>query len=45
MKGMAKSSGASYIEIRRLNMFPELTQAACSIVGAWNPATLNNKLI
>lgn len=42
---MAKASGESYIEIRRLNMFPELTQAACSIVGAWNPSTVNGKLI
>jgi hypothetical protein len=25
MKGMAKGSGESYLEIRRLNMFPELT--------------------
>lgn len=25
MKGMAKGSGESYINIRRLNMFPELT--------------------
>lgn len=45
MHGMAKGSGASYLEIRRLNMFPELTQAACSIVGAWNPATVSGKLI
>lgn len=45
MKGISKSSGYSYLNIRRLNMFPELTQAACTIVGAWGPATTDNKLL
>lgn len=36
---MAKGGKLSYLNIRRLNMFPELTQAACSIVGAWGVAT------
>jgi len=32
-------------EIARVNMIPELTQAACTIVGAWNQSTKGNKLL
>lgn len=32
-------------EVRRVNMIPELTQAACTIVGAWKNATKNNRLL
>jgi len=35
----------AYKDIRRLNMFPELTQAACTVLGAWGPATTDQKLI
>jgi len=30
--------------LRRVNMVPELTQAACTVLGAWGPATADNKL-
>lgn len=47
MKGIADGSGGKvdYLKLRRINMFPELTQAACTIVGAWGPATKNHHLL
>lgn len=38
-KGISDASGIKLMDIIHLNLFPELTQAACSIVGAWGPAT------
>ncbi len=47
MKGIAAGSKGlvSYELIRRLNIFPELTQAACTIVGAWDNATLDKEIL
>lgn len=45
MKGIAKGSGMDYKDIRRLNLFPELIKAACSIVGAWGNASKNGNLV
>lgn len=42
MKGMADSSGVPVMKIVHMNLFPELTQAACSMVGAWGEATTGN---
>jgi hypothetical protein len=39
MKGMADGSGVSYQTIMRMNAFPELTKAACSMFGAWGNST------
>ena len=35
----------SYELIRRVNLIPELTQAACTEVGAWNTATKDGHLL
>jgi hypothetical protein len=47
MKGIqAGSKGvATYDQLRKTNLIPELTQAACTIVGALNPATADDKLL
>lgn len=39
MKGIADASGVDLRRIRRFNLYPELTKAACSIIGAWGPST------
>lgn len=44
MEGIAKGASISYDSIKRLNMFPELIKAACSIVGTWKDSTVDNKL-
>jgi len=46
MQGIADGSGGKVdIDLlRRVNMIPEITQAACSVIGAWGPATADNKL-
>jgi hypothetical protein len=31
--------------IRRINLFPELIRAACTVVGAWGKATSDGKVI
>lgn len=41
-KGISDASGIKLIDLIHLNLFPELTQAACSIVGAWGAATTGN---
>jgi hypothetical protein len=41
MKGIADASGADYWTLVRLNMLPELIQAACSMYGAWGSALAN----
>jgi len=38
-KGIAKGSGISHKEWRRINLIPELLKASCSIGGWWGPAT------
>ena len=30
--------------LRRINMIPELTKAACTILGTWGSSTFDNKL-
>jgi hypothetical protein len=45
MKGMARASGVDYKDIRRLNLFPEITKAACSIAGVWGNASKTGKLL
>ncbi|KAM9961271.1 hypothetical protein ACTFIR_004109 [Dictyostelium discoideum] len=45
MQGIADGSGIEYKTILRLHMFPELIKAACSMVGAYNSATLNKGLL
>jgi len=45
MKGMALGSGVSYKDIRRLNLFPELIKAACSMAGVWGNASKNGNLL
>lgn len=44
MKGMEAGSGVNYIDIRRLNLLPELIKAGCSIVGAWGTSSTNGTL-
>eukprot|EP01125_Pyxidicula_operculata_P021953 TRINITY_DN878_c0_g1_i1.p1 TRINITY_DN878_c0_g1~~TRINITY_DN878_c0_g1_i1.p1 ORF type:complete len:425 (+),score=84.40 TRINITY_DN878_c0_g1_i1:435-1709(+) len=43
LRGIADGSGYDYNQIVRIHMFPELIQAACSMVGAWGAATSNTK--
>jgi len=38
---MADGSGYDFTQLVRVHMFPELTQAACTMVGAWGDATKN----
>lgn len=42
MRGMSDASGVSFHNIIHMNLFPELTRASCSIVGAWGNATQGN---
>jgi len=43
LRGLADGSGVSYNLIASIHMLPEITQAACSIIGAWGDATSKNK--
>lgn len=45
MQGMAEGSGIDVQEFIRMNILPELTQAHCSVVGAWGSATKDNRLL
>eukprot|EP00744_Colponema_vietnamica_P003595 GILI01005486.1.p1 GENE.GILI01005486.1~~GILI01005486.1.p1 ORF type:complete len:346 (+),score=79.60 GILI01005486.1:142-1179(+) len=44
LDGMAAGSGVPVEKLRAFNMFPELTKAACTIIGATGPATENKFL-
>jgi len=46
MQGIADGSDGliTFSDIMRVNMVPELTRAACSIVGVFGPATADGKL-
>jgi hypothetical protein len=44
MQGIADGAGVPVKDIQNYNMFPELTKAACTIVGANNAATPNGKI-
>lgn len=39
MQGIADATGIDYLDIRRINLFPELTRAACTMIGAWGEST------
>lgn len=47
MNGIADGSDGKVdlLLLRRVNIIPELTQAVCTIVGAWTPSTKDNKLL
>jgi len=47
MQGIADGSAGKvdYDLLRRINMIPEITQAACTVLGAWGVATENNTLL
>lgn len=45
LKGMADGSGLDEGLIKRINLFPELIRAHCTIIGAWGPATQTGKLL
>jgi hypothetical protein len=45
MQGWARGAGISFDEFRRIQMFPELIKAACSMVGAWASASASGDLI
>lgn len=44
MQGIADGAGVDVKVVQNYNMFPELTKAACTIVGATKSATTNGKL-
>lgn len=46
MQGIADGSNGKidYLKLRRVNYFPELIKASCSIVGVWGSATIGGKL-
>eukprot|EP00830_Metopus_es_P003093 TRINITY_DN12957_c0_g1_i1.p1 TRINITY_DN12957_c0_g1~~TRINITY_DN12957_c0_g1_i1.p1 ORF type:complete len:454 (-),score=69.86 TRINITY_DN12957_c0_g1_i1:95-1456(-) len=45
IRGMAKGSALDFMDVAKFTMFPELIKAACSLVGAWKVATLDNHLL
>jgi hypothetical protein len=42
MRGLADGAGISYREVHQIHVFPELIKAACSMMGAWGNATIQN---
>lgn len=44
MQGIADGAGVDVKDVQNYNMFPELTKAACTIVGATGASTTNGKL-
>jgi hypothetical protein len=45
LQGMAEGAGMDVQELRRMNILPELTQAHCTVTGAWGVATKDNRLL
>ena len=45
LQGLAAGSGASFDDLRRINLLPELIKAACTVMGAWSGATASSSLI
>ena len=45
IRGLADALGKDYAAVYRLQMFPALIQAACSMAGAWGQATPNGNLV
>lgn len=44
MQGIADGAGVNVKDVQNFNMFPELTKAACTIVGATKTATANGQI-
>jgi hypothetical protein len=42
---MSEGSGVPFDDLKRMNILPELTQARCTVVGAWGVATKDNRLL
>jgi hypothetical protein len=47
IKGIGEGAGkkVSAQEVKRLNLFPELIKAACTVAGVWNKATTNGQTL
>jgi len=45
IKGIADGSGVDEKLLTRMNLFPELIRAECSMAGFWGPATLDGSLL
>jgi hypothetical protein len=45
MQGIADGSGLDYNQIRRINLFPELIRATCTMAGTWGSATASGHLL
>lgn len=45
MRGISEGSGIPLQTIIRANILPELTQAHCSVLGAWDVGTEDNRLL
>ena len=43
--GISAGSGIDESIIRRANMLPEMTKAHCTVVGSWNDASKDNRLL
>jgi len=39
LSGVAEGASMRPGTVKRINLLPELTRAACTILGAWGPAT------
>jgi hypothetical protein len=45
VRGLANGTGRSYDELLRVQMFPELVKAHCSMFGAWDSASVDGNLV
>jgi hypothetical protein len=45
LRGVADGAKIDFMELVRVQMLPELIQAACSMYGAWGPAIKNGTLL
>ncbi len=43
--GIADSSGVEFNKLRQINMFIEMTKAACTVLGAWGDANIESTLL
>lgn len=44
LQGISDATGVPFSQLLQVNLFPELTRATCTILGAWGPATSNGNL-
>jgi len=44
LRGIADASGVDYTTLLKINLFPELTRAICTILGVWGPASADGNL-